>query len=63
MLIPELIKHVVAGNLRFDFIESTLTIFDGTSLTSLKGHGSADAANGWFHYQFLSHAPISEEWM
>ena len=62
MLIPELIQRAIAGQLRFDFIEATVTALDGPVLSSMKGRGHADPADSSFQFHFLPRGPFVDAW-
>lgn len=62
MLVPEVIKHAVAGNLHFNFIETTITAKNQGNLSSLKGRGHARPDDGHFHYKFIPRCPLMKEW-
>lgn len=62
MLIPEIIQRAVGGQLKFDFIESSITALAGDSLSTIGGRARADSADGCFHFHFISRGPLPEEW-
>lgn len=53
--------RAIGGDLRFDFIESTVSIVEQGSLTTLKGRGRSEPAHDHFHFHFLPRAPFSDE--
>ena len=62
MLVPEVIKHAVAGNLHFNFIETTITARNQGNLSSVKGRGHARPDDGHFQYKFIPRGPMLKEW-
>lgn len=62
MLIPELIQRVLAGHLRFEFIEATVTAIEGSLLSSIKGKARAEASEGCFQFHFFPRGPLPPEW-
>lgn len=63
MFVTELIQRTVAGRLRFDFIESTITATDGRVLSSQKGRAQSEPSGEWFLYQFHPRGALKDEWV
>lgn len=61
MLVPELIRRAVNGELRFDFIESAISVSEAGSLSTLKGQARSEPAHDCFHYHFTPRAPLDAE--
>lgn len=63
MLVTDIVQRAVAGNLRFDFIESTITVSNGRTLSSQKGRAQADPVDGCFMYHFQPRGALRDEWV
>lgn len=63
MLVTDIVQRAVAGSLRFDFIESTITAMRGGTLSSQKGQASCDLADGVFLYHFQPRGELRDDWL
>lgn len=63
MLVTDIVRRSVAGNLRFDFIESTITASSGRVLSSQKGRAQADPVDGCFIYHFQPRGTFRDDWI
>ena len=63
MLVPEVIQHAVAGNMNFNFIETTITASVAGTLSTQKGKGHAHPDDGHFNYKFIPRGPLQHDWL
>ena len=62
MLISELIQRALKGELRFQFIESTVITTEGHAFAQLKGRAQAEPADDAFLFHFNPNGPLAPEW-
>lgn len=63
MLVTDIVRRSVTGNLRFDFIESTITASNGCKLSSQKGCAQSDPVDGCFIYHFQPRGAFRDDWI
>lgn len=62
MLVTDIVRRAVSGSMRFDFIESTVTVVDGGVLSSQKGRAHCDPGDDTFLYHFQPRGAFREDW-
>lgn len=63
MHVPDIIQQAVAGALKFNFIESTITASGSGTLSSQKGTGQSEAVPGRFRYVFHPRTALQPAWL
>lgn len=63
MFVIDIVQRAVSGSMRFDFVESTITIADGGVLSSQNGRAHCDPGDDTFLYHFQPRGAFREDWI
>lgn len=62
MFVVDVIERAVLGELRFEFIDSTITALHGNAMSSQKGSAISDSTTDGFRFEFMPRTPLPPEW-